>query len=84
MSGDVAPIINYRHGPVRVLEHLDLCDIMLEAVVSNPGIYLCEIRQYIYLLTGVNVSVPTICRIETVWVHTKEAKTHLNQTMFSS
>ena len=78
MSGDVAPIINYRHGPVRVLEHPDLCDAMLEAVVSNPGIYLCKIRRYIYRLTGVNVSVPTICRALKQFGFTRKKLKHIS------
>ena len=35
---------------------------MLEAVLKNPGIYLCEIQRHVETISGMMVSESAICR----------------------
>lgn len=39
---------------------------ILYVVLSHPGIYLCEIKSELLELTGVDVSLTSICRLKLV------------------
>ena len=58
ITGDVRPFLK-RSGPLR-----ELCEqfLLVELVLSNPGIYLIELQEELYYTTMHWVDVSTICR----------------------
>ena len=59
-TGDVEPT-SQRHGPQKLLGDFGQLTL-LHIILSNPGIYLSEIKDQLTRLVGVEVSVSTICR----------------------
>ena len=59
-TGDVEPI-SQRHGPQKLLGDFGQLNL-LHIILSNPGIYLSEIKEQLTHLIGVEISVSTICR----------------------
>ena len=59
-TGDVEPK-SKRHGPQKLLGDFGQLTL-LQIILRHPGIYLSEIREELYVLLGVDVSVPSICR----------------------
>lgn len=59
-TGDVEPV-SQRHGPQKLLGDFGQLTL-LHIILSNPGIYLSEIKEQLTRLVGVEVSVSTICR----------------------
>lgn len=59
-TGDVEPK-SQRHGPQKLLGDFGQLTL-LQIILRHPGIYLSEIREELYVLLGVDVSVPSICR----------------------
>ena len=62
LFSDVSPTTNYVHGPRRTLEQPDLYGVIVEAVMSHPGMYLSEMQKVLLKNTGISVSLTTICR----------------------
>ena len=50
-----------RHGPPKLLGDFGQLTL-LQIILRNPGIYLSEMKEELQRLTGVEVSVSTICR----------------------
>ena len=50
-----------RHGPEKLLGDFGQLTL-LHIILSNPGIYLSEIKEELIRLVGVDISVSTICR----------------------
>ena len=59
LTGDVEPK-SQRHGPQKLLGDFGQLTL-LHIILSNPGIYLSEIKDQLTHLVGVEVSVSTIC-----------------------
>lgn len=60
-TSTVCSIQGYRETTEKVLTVLDKFS-MLEAIVENPSLFLCEIQQLLLHTTGTRISVPTICK----------------------
>ena len=59
-TGDVVPRVR-RHGAPRLLgDHEQL--ILLRLILENPGIYLHELKNKLFLRVGVEIHVSTICK----------------------
>lgn len=59
-TGDVLPQVS-SHGPKKLLGEYEQV-VLLQLILSNPGIYLIELQTELSKKFGVLVSVPTICR----------------------
>ena len=59
-TGNVEPK-SQRHGPQKLLGDFGQLTL-LHIILSNPGIYLSEIKEELIRLVGVDISVSTICR----------------------
>ena len=59
---DVAPITEYKHGPPSILEHPELLNVIIEAILAHPSIYLSELRECLHQVAGIEISISTIYR----------------------
>jgi transposase len=59
-TGDVVSVQD-RHGPPRKLSEFEELTV-LESFFKHPGIYLREVREELFRLTGARVDCSTICR----------------------
>ena len=73
-TGDVSPKPHPSTNPGTArLTEIDKF-LILEVSVNKPGIYLCEIQQYLHAQTGTEVDVSTICRLilACFWIYKAE------------
>ena len=58
-TGDVEPR-KHRHGPEKMLSEVEMV-IVIELLSAKPSIYLDEIQEELYNMTGTYVHNSTIC-----------------------
>ena len=61
-TGDVEPR-KHRHGPEKMLSEVEMV-IVIELLSAKPSIYLDEIQEELYNMTGTYVHNPTTCHQE--------------------
>ena len=59
-TGDVEPT-KHKHGPAKMLNEVEMI-IVIELLSARPSIYLDELQEELYNMTGTYVHSSTICR----------------------
>ena len=59
-TGEVSPV-SQQHGPPRTLDSFEEMTL-IQSLLNKPDMYLEELRQELLQVTGVEVSLSTVCR----------------------